>query len=140
MKPSSIPLQRAGQIAFAGLAFGVSACGGEAPEAASETIAVSITVCADACRTIDAVSAPRGGAVIDAMAAARAAGRLDADWRGDGAMAFVTSIDGITAPVGDRYWLFWVDGAYACVGPGSHAIDDGAQIEWRLTSEGGSCS
>lgn len=129
-------LQWAGQLAGV-LALG--ACGADEPAPSPGLVEVAIVICQDVCRTIDPVRAPAGASVIDAMAAAEETGAMSVRWNGAGALAFVTSIDGVEAPSDGRYWLYWVDGAFACVGPGDFILEADARVEWRLTEDGGSC-
>jgi len=125
-------MQLPGRLAAA---LALAACGGE-PEAAGEPIAVSLEICPDACRRIEIGGLAAGASVIDAMAAARASGDLEARWRGAGASAFVEAIDGTAAPdEAGRWWIFAVNGADACVGPGVYALKAGDAVAWRLKSE-----
>lgn len=130
-------LQLAGHIVGV---LALVACGSGEPAQTSSLVTVNISICQETCRTIDGVQVPVGASVIDAMAAADEAGSLTVRWKGAGPLAFVTEIDGVSAPKDGRYWLLWVDGAFACVGPGDLHLESDASVEWRLTAEGGSCA
>lgn len=58
-----------------------------------------------------------------------------AQTKGDGANAFVTTINGYTASdTKKEYWAFYVNGKMSEVGAGSYATKAGDQIEWKLAT------
>lgn len=53
--------------------------------------------------------------------------------KGEGANAYVTEINGITAQVSKKeYWAFYVNGKMAEVGAGSYQLKEGDKIEWKI--------
>ena len=53
---------------------------------------------------------------------------------GTGEMAFVTSIDGVTANSSNQYWQLFVNGTSASVGAGSLVTKSTDTIKWELSS------
>ena len=51
---------------------------------------------------------------------------------GSGDMAFVATINGITADPNSEYWQFSVDGKSASVGAGSYVTKNAETISWKL--------
>ncbi len=141
MAPPEVSRRRSLQLAGHIIGFlALVACGSSEPAPTSSLVTIEISICQETCRTIDGVQVPAGASVIDAMAAADEAGSLTVRWKGAGPLAFVTEIDGVAAPHDGKYWLYWVDGAFACVGPGDLRLEADAAVEWRLAAEGGSCA
>lgn len=48
---------------------------------------------------------------------------------------FITQIGGKKNGEGDRYWQFWVNGAYSQVGASSYIVKVGDIIKWKFTNE-----
>lgn len=58
-----------------------------------------------------------------------------AQTKGEGANAFVTTINGYTASdTRKEYWALYVNGKLSEVGAGSYATKTGDQIEWKLAT------
>jgi len=53
---------------------------------------------------------------------------------GTGEMAFVTTINGVTANPKSEYWQLNVDGKSATVGAGSYITKNGETITWKLAT------
>jgi len=53
---------------------------------------------------------------------------------GSGDMAFVATINGVTANPKSEYWQFSVDGKSASVGAGSYITKNTETISWKLVS------
>jgi len=53
---------------------------------------------------------------------------------GTGEMAFVTSINGVTADSNKEFWSFNINNEPALVGAGSYITKDSDTITWKLTS------
>ena len=53
---------------------------------------------------------------------------------GSGNMAFVATINGVTANPKSEYWQFSVDGKSASVGAGSYITKNTETISWKLVS------
>ena len=51
---------------------------------------------------------------------------------GSGDMAFVATINGVTADPNSEYWQFSVDGKSASVGAGSYVTKNAETISWKL--------
>ena len=51
---------------------------------------------------------------------------------GTGEMAYVTTINGVTADSKSEYWQFNINGASSSVGAGSYITNDGDTITWKL--------
>jgi hypothetical protein len=55
--------------------------------------------------------------------------------KGDGANAYVTTINGYTASdTKKEYWALYVNGKMSDVGAGSYVTKDGDQIEWKIAT------
>ena len=48
---------------------------------------------------------------------------------------FITQIGSKKNGEGDRYWQFWVNGAYSQVGASSYIVKVGDIIKWKFTNE-----
>jgi hypothetical protein len=58
-----------------------------------------------------------------------------AQTKGDGANAFVTTINGYTASdTKKEYWAFYVNGNMSDTGAGSYTTKSSDQIEWKLAA------
>lgn len=55
-----------------------------------------------------------------------------AEVSGEGEMAFITSIGGVTANPDDEFWALYVNGEMAQVGAGSLVTETGDEITWKL--------
>jgi hypothetical protein len=58
-----------------------------------------------------------------------------AQTKGEGANAFVTTINGYTASEAKKeYWAFYVNGKMSDVGAGAYVTKAGDQIEWKIAT------
>lgn len=125
-------------ILFAAAVLALAACGrNDRPATPAGEATLEICPSPADCRSTRLPIA-KDATVMDLLQTAEARGFTSATTQGRGETAFVSALDGATGENG-AYWLFQINGAYACRGAGVTRIAPGDTVSWRLTAEMAAC-
>jgi hypothetical protein len=104
------------------------------PEAQAETVALTIDFGNGATREFAALAWRQGMTVADLMAqAAKFSPGIRYRQQGEGAMALLTSLDGVANGMpADRFWLYEVNGQPGTVSFAAHELSAGDRVLWAF--------
>ena len=81
---------------------------------------------------VDSLTFTENLTALDLLLAIAAKRRIEVDYDGQGASAFVTAIDGVVGGQdGNEWWIYTINGELANVGSGALILQEGDQVLWK---------